>query len=104
MIDTQKARRESMRWYILLTLNSSRPIDPTESLVLATIQGVIPDATAAELRREMDYLHDRLIVTLDKQPHGVWIAGLTSLGVDIVEYTVDCRPGIARPAKYWGGE
>ncbi len=104
MIDPAKARRESMRWYILLTLNNSRPIDPSEVLVLSTIQGVIPDATAVELRREMDYLADRQIVSLDKQPHGVWLVGLTSLGVDIVEYTVDCRPGIARPTKYWGGE
>ncbi|KHA57140.1 hypothetical protein NM74_07945 [Aeromonas hydrophila] len=104
MIDATKARRESMRWYIMLTLNTSRPVDPTEVLVLSTVQGVIPDATAAELRREMDYLADRSIVTLDKLPHGMWVAGLTSLGVDIVEYTVDCRPGIARPVKYWGGE
>ncbi|MGL4708406.1 MAG: hypothetical protein ACRCWH_09340 [Aeromonas veronii] len=104
MIDAAKARRESMRWYILLTLNTSRPVDPTEVLVLSTIQGVIPDATAAELRREMDYLADRKMIDLDKQPHGVWVAGLTSLGVDIVEYTVDCRPGIARPTKYWGGQ
>ena len=22
-------------------------------------------------------------------------------GVDIAEYTIDCEPGIARPAKYW---
>lgn len=104
MIDAAKARRESMRWYILLTLNTSRPVDPTEMLVLSTIQGVIPDATAAELRREMDYLADRKMIDLDKQPHGVWVAGLTSLGVDIVEYTVECRAGIARPAKYWGGQ
>lgn len=104
MIDAAKARRESMRWYILLTLNTSRPVDPTEVLVLSTIQGVIPDATASELRREMDYLADRKMIDLDKQPHGMWVAGLTSLGVDIVEYTVDCRAGIARPAKYWGGQ
>lgn len=104
MIDPAKARRESMRWYILLTLNTSRPVDPTEVLVLSTIRGVIPDATAEELRRELDYLADRQIATIDKQPHGMWVAGLTALGVDIVEYTVDCWPGIARPEKYWGGQ
>ncbi|MGL4752669.1 MAG: hypothetical protein ACRCXB_09680, partial [Aeromonadaceae bacterium] len=77
MIDPAKARRESMRWYILLTLNTSRPVDPTEVLVLSTIRGVIPDATAEELRRELDYLADRQIATIDKQPHGMWVAGLT---------------------------
>ena len=27
-------------------------------------------------------------------------ADLTRHGVDVAEYTVDCEPGIARPAKY----
>ncbi|MCS5517670.1 hypothetical protein [Pseudomonas qingdaonensis] len=101
MIDPAKARRESLRWYILLTLNTSRPVDPHEAVVLSTIQGIYPDATAMELRRELDYLADRSLVTLVKQPSGVWICGLTHYGVDIAEYTIPCNPGIARPEKYW---
>lgn len=101
MIDPAKARRETLRWFLLLTLNTSRPVDPHEAVVLSTIQGMYPDATLLELRRELDYLADRSLVTLDKQPSGQWICGLTHYGVDIAEYTVDCRPGIARPAKYW---
>ncbi|MBI6895437.1 hypothetical protein JET64_01305 [Pseudomonas putida] len=100
-IDPAKVRRESLRWYILLTLNTSRPVDPHEAVVLSTVQGMYPDATALELRRELDYLADRSLVTVEKSPSGTWVAGLTALGVDIAEYTVDCRPGIARPAKYW---
>ena len=100
-IDPAKTRRESMRWLVMLTLNTSRPIDPHEAVVLSTVQGMYPDATALELRRELDYLSDRSLVTIDKTPSGPWVAGLTSLGVDIAEYTVDCRPGIARPVKYW---
>jgi hypothetical protein len=100
-IDPAKTRRESMRWLVLLTLNTSRPIDPHEAVVLSTVQGMYPDATAIELRRELDYLADRSLVTIEKSPSGPWVAGLTSLGVDIAEYTVDCRPGIARPVKYW---
>lgn len=100
-IDPAKVRRESLRWYILLTLNTSRPVDPHEAVVLSTIQGIFPDATSMELRRELDYLADRKLVTLKKQPVGVWICGLTYYGVDIAEYTVDCDPGIARPEKYW---
>lgn len=100
-IDAAKTRRESMRWLVLLTLNTSRPIDPHEAVVLSTVQGMYPDATALELRRELDYLADRSLVTIEKSPSGPWVAGLTSLGVDIAEYTVDCRPGIARPVKYW---
>lgn len=101
MIDPAKTRRESLRWYLLLTLNTSRPVDPHEAVVLATIQGIYPDATTMEVRRELDYLADRSLVTLNKEPNGVWICGLTHYGVDIVEYTVDCRPGIARPEQYW---
>ena len=101
MIDPAKARRESLRWYILLTLNTSRPVDPHEAVVLSTIQGIYQDATAMELRRELDYLADRSLVTLVKQPSGVWICGLTHCGVDIAEYTIPCNPGIARPEKYW---
>ena len=100
-IDPAKVRRESLRWYILLTLNTSRPVDPHEAVVLSPVQGIYPDATALELRRELDYLADRLLVTLVKSPSGPWVAGLTALGVDIAEYTVDCRAGIDRPEKYW---
>jgi len=30
-----------------------------------------------------------------------WFGKLTREGVDVVEYTVLCDPGIARPRKYW---
>jgi len=99
--DPAKVRRESLRWYILLTLNTSRPVDPHEAVVLSTIQGIYPDATQLELRRELDYLADRSLVTLNKSPSGTWICGLTHIGVDIAEYTIECRAGIARPEKYW---
>ncbi|SDA18156.1 hypothetical protein SAMN03159355_01526 [Pseudomonas sp. NFPP10] len=99
--DPAKVRRESLRWYILLTLNTSRPVDPHEAVVLSTIQGIYPDATQLELRRELDYLADRSLVTLQKSPSGAWVCGLTHYGVDIVEYSIECRPGIARPEKYW---
>ncbi|WP_338508494.1 hypothetical protein [Pseudomonas poae] len=100
-IDQAKVRRESLRWYILLTLNTSRPVDPHEAVVLDTIRGIYPDSTQMEVRRELDYLADRSLVTLDKRPSGPWICGLTHYGVDIAEYTIDCKPGISRPEKYW---
>lgn len=98
-VDAAKIRRESMRWYILLTLNNARPVDPHEALVLSTIQGIYTDATQHELRREMDYLADRSLVTLDKKPTGEWVCGLTHYGVDVAEYTIACNPGIARPLR-----
>ena len=101
MVDQSKVRRESMRWNILLTLNNARPVGAYEELVLSTIQAIYPDATDLELRRELDYLADRSLVELKKEPSGRWFADVTRYGVDIAEYTVDCQPGIARPVKYW---
>lgn len=101
MIDHDKARRESMRWHIMLVLNHARPVGAYEELVLSTVQGIYPDATALEVRRELDYLDDRKLTKVIKEPSGRWFSDLTHYGVDVVEYTVDCLPGIARPAKYW---
>jgi hypothetical protein len=101
MIDHAKVRRESMRWNILLILNNARPVGAYEELVLTTSQCIYPDATALELRRELDYLADRELVDLTKEPGGRWFADLTRYGTDVAEYTVDCDPGIARPTKYW---
>lgn len=100
-IDMAKARRESLRWLILLTLNNARPVGAYEGVVLSVAQSEYPDATAMELRREISYLYDRGLVKLDKQPSGKWFAELTRYGIDMAEYTIDCAPGIARPVKYW---
>lgn len=100
-IDHARLRREAMRWLILLTLNNARPVGAFESLVLSVAQSEYPDATPLELRRELDYVHGRGLVRLDKQPTGKWFAELTHQGVDTAEYTTACEPGIARPAKYW---
>lgn len=100
-IDVAKIRREHLRWLIILTLNNARPVGSFEGPVLRVAQSEYPDATALELRRELDYLHDRELVELIKRPDGKWFAELTRLGVDLAEYTIDCEPGIARPEKYW---
>ena len=99
----EKARREGMRWHLVNTLHKARPYTTSEVFLLDVMRGIYPDATALELRQQLDYLADRKMVELNKQHSGMWFADLTSLGVDIAEYTVDCRAGIARPEKYWEG-
>lgn len=99
MIDPNKVRRESMRWYLLLTLYNAHPVGAYEELILSTIQGIYPDATRLEMQRELEYLSDRELVRLDKQPDGRWHADLIRYGVDVVEYTVSIEPGIARPPR-----
>lgn len=100
-MDMERARRESIRWHILFALNAGRPEPVAETLVLSAIQSIPLQCTALELRREMDYLADRRLVTLKRHDGSPWSADLTRHGVDIVEYTVECEAGIARPRKYW---
>lgn len=100
-LDFLRARREGMRWIMLLALNYARPSNAHEKLILTAVQGVYPDVTSSELRRELGYLAERELIDLDRAPHGAWFAKLTRTGIDLVEYSVDCDPGIARPEKYW---
>lgn len=102
MIDTVKIRRETIRWYLILALYNARPEEIVEDVLQMTMQSIYPDATPIEVRKELDYLADRKLVSLKKEPSGRWWADLTRYGVDIAEYTIDCDPGIARPKKYWG--
>ncbi|MFZ2986601.1 hypothetical protein [Ideonella sp.] len=99
--DMARVRRESLRWLVLLTLNNARPLGCAEGHILSVAQTQYPDASPLELRRELDYLHGRELVSVNKLPSGPWHAELTRHGVDVAEYTVDVEPGIARPAKYW---
>lgn len=100
-VDLPRARREGLRWNLMLALNNASYLGANENLLLTVAQSIYPDATAQELRRELDYLSKRELVELDKKPSGVWHATLTRYGIDIADYTIDCEPGIARPAKYW---
>jgi len=100
-IDHSKVRRESLRWNILLALNNARPIGAYAELLLSCAQAIYPDCTQKELYCEMDYLHDRDLIVVKKQPDGRWHGKLSRYGVDVAEYTVDCEAGIARPEKYW---
>jgi hypothetical protein len=98
--DLDKARRETNRWLILQTLDCARPLGAGESLLISALSDTVK-ITQLELRRELDYLHERQLVELSGRNGPQWHAKLTRDGIDVVEYTVDCEPGIARPQKYW---
>jgi hypothetical protein len=100
MFDDEKLRREFMRWVLMLALNNARPIGAWEEMLLDVVRSVYPDATKHEVRINLDYLLDRKLIELKKEPSGRWRAELNRYGVDMVEYTIPCEPGIARPEKY----
>ena len=92
-----KARREAMRWHLLSATNVSRPVGIYTEALLPIIQSVYPDATHQEVRRELDYLEERELCKIHRDPMDRWFVDLTRCGIDYVEYTVDSQPGIARP-------
>lgn len=100
-IDLEKAHREQVRWRILKVLDAGRPDPVSEVIILQVLQDAALMATPHALRRELDYLADRKLVIVGARHTPVWTADLTFYGVDVVEYTVDCLPGIARPKKWY---
>lgn len=100
-MDPEKKRIEVLRWRILQTLDVGRPYPVPEDVIRATVSGEDMPATPKELRREMAYLEDRKLIIIAGKDTAWWVAELTHHGVDVVEYTVECLPGIARPVKYW---
>lgn len=100
-IDINRANREEMRWRILRALDAGRPTPVSETIILRTLQDIELPVTPHALRRELDYLRDRKLITIRGEDEPTWLAELTRYGVDIVEYTIDCEPGIARPKKWY---
>lgn len=92
-----KIRREAMRWHLLSAINLARPQGMYTEGLLPIIQSVYPDSTHHEIRRELDYLEERELVKITRDPLDRWMVELTRWGVDVVEYTVECDPGVARP-------
>lgn len=90
-------RARTMRWLLLVTLNVSRPVGMYADAMRPIIAATYPDVTEQEVRRELDYLAARELVELRQEPHGAWYAKLDRHGIDIVEYSIDCEPGISRP-------
>ena len=99
--EMQKARREGMRWHLLNALDKARPLGAMDTLLLDVMLAIYPDVTPNEVHVQLEYLEQRKMVEISKQPTGHWHAKLDRLGIDCVEYTSDCKAGIARPEKYW---
>ncbi|GEQ77435.1 hypothetical protein CTTA_4440 [Comamonas testosteroni] len=97
---SEKIRREAMRWHLLQIADVARPVGIYTEAMLPIIQSVYADATENELRRNLDYLEERELVKVKKDPTDRWFVELTRYGIEVVEYTIDCQPGIARPIHH----
>lgn len=101
-LEIAKARREGMRWYLLSTLHKARPVGAMDVMLLNVIGAIYDSVTPNELHCELEYLENRKLIVINKQPAGHWHSTLSHIGVDVVEYTAECYAGIARPKVYWG--
>lgn len=99
VIDHARAEREYLRWVILLALWHARPYGTTEGVILGACRDIPLRVTLDEVRRELDSLAKRGLVTLERdQP--LWEAMLTAAGEDVVDYRAEAPAGIARPPRW----
>lgn len=100
-LDIEKLQREEARWRILVGLKLGSPGLVSETILLRLVSDDDLNLSAKALRVQLDYLRDRGLIDIHNERGPVWTASLTRHGYDIVEYTVDCDPGIARPDKWY---
>ena len=98
----ERDRREGGRWIILQTIYVGGRAGASEDMMLPPLRSSWLGIDRGWLRDEMDYLERRELVVVDRHELDPWWARLTRTGTDLVEYTIPCEPGIARPPKYWG--
>lgn len=100
-MDIEKINREHARWHILYALDRARPEPASEMLILSCLDVIRMPFTPSALRRELGYLEERELIRITGRGEhdDIWFAALTRTGIDMVEYTVPCDPGIARPVR-----
>jgi hypothetical protein len=98
-VDLEQKQREDARWRMLRVLDAGRPIGVNETIVWRVLHDVKIGLSQMQIRRELKYLQDLGLVSIQGEGSETWSANLTASGVNIVEYTVECPPGIARPRQ-----
>ena len=100
----EQARKEGARWIILQTTGLGADLGVTEDMILPVLQSSWVGLARGFMRGQIDYLESRGLISTERPALKPWRVRLSRHGHDLVDYTVDCEPGIARPEKYWGGE
>lgn len=97
-LDAAKTRH--LRWSILVVVERCRPEPVPASLIGAVLNEQALSTAARDLHRDLDYLRLHGLILLEERPTGVIVATMTAAGVNVVEYTIDCPPGIGRPKRH----
>ena len=95
---TQQEQQETelTRWLILRTAQNGGHQGATETIIAAVLGGEVP-VSQKTLRDEIDYLEKRKLIESERFELKPWRITLTRHGRDLVDYQVECEPGIARP-------
>ena len=96
------ARKEGGRWTALSAIDAGGHMGATEDMIMAAIVPSWLGVHRDWLRDQLHYLESRDLIEIERHEIKPWRATLTRHGKDIVDYVVDCEPGISRPRKYWG--
>ena len=98
----ETTKLESGRWEILRACRIAGHEGVTDHMLLMTLRALWVSMHMKWVRDEVDYLASRKLLTVTKSEVKPWRAKLTRHGRDVVDYIVDCEPGIRRPRKTWG--
>ena len=98
------AMLRGLRWTILRTVMVGGHPGATDRMILDVARAEYLAVTRRELRDEIAYLEARKLLAVERSEVQAWRATLTRDGRDVVDYTVGCEPGIARPPRLEHGE
>ena len=87
----------ALRWTILRTLMVGGHMGATDKMCLDVARAEYIGVTIERVRTEIDYLEGRKLIETERSEIRAWRAKLTRYGRDLVDYEVDCEPGITRP-------
>ncbi len=90
-------RHQTVRYFLLMALNVARPAEAQAYMLRSVVASVFADVTDLEVLRELDYLTSRELISTHVNPMGQTLAKIERYGVDVLERTVACDPGIILP-------
>ena len=92
-----------IRWSLLRTIHVGGHLGATETMCKQVIDAeYVGVLSPSAMRDQFHYLEQRKLISVTKPELEPWYAVLTRHGYDVVEYRVDCEPGIARPPSLAG--
>lgn len=97
MDQLEKTRHKVTRWRILKILDTAGAAGASVALVEQALSDAELLVTRGELLQELDYLEGSGLIACEKESGIPTSVKLRPWGMDIVQYMVECPPGIARP-------